>query len=392
MQEYNLLTRRLLAEGYTAENYPDYVMISGSYSHTGLDNFYGGFQYRYPWIFEKVFKTGCGLQCKGVSCQSDMSYMRVEWTYENNLATVRCPYRKEDCTLKHELLQGKGGIQKYICNVHLTDEEYQYEMSVEKIWKLYDDRIGREKLSFALQKRGRVCQNHMHYDHDNCEWKMHYDPFTCARSNCIGRCPILGRELDTKKGNVYYDVKTTGRCYELDGTLFEGERYSNIIKGKRMFDHPVSLDICKRFVKLCKDEVVRQEEMRHSRALFFAEWHGREFSMEVLNIRAEYRESRDLLKDLQDIRDGLQISHASDIEKSTKAGKRKRREQSHEKRNARLEKKLLEVGYWNFPKHSLERRHADKWLSKQRIQELENIRQLKDKEEQEKPIQLSLFD
>ena len=47
MSEYNKLTQRLLAEGYTADNYPDYVKIGGENFGKGdpLDNFYGGFEY-----------------------------------------------------------------------------------------------------------------------------------------------------------------------------------------------------------------------------------------------------------------------------------------------------------------------------------------------------------
>ena len=36
--------------------------------------------------------------------------------------------------------------------------------------------------------------------------------------------------------------------------------------------------------------------------------------------------------------------------------------------------------------------HADKWIEPERLEELEEIRQKKIKEEQEKPVQLSLFD
>ena len=53
-------------------------------------------------------------------------------------------------------------------------------------------------------------------------------------------CPILGRPLDKAKGNVYYDIKKTYRRYDLDGTLFEGQIDTEIEKGIRFFEHPVS--------------------------------------------------------------------------------------------------------------------------------------------------------
>ena len=50
------------------------------------------------------------------------------------------------------------------------------------------------------------------------------------------------------------------------------------------------------------------------------------------------------------------------------------------------------MGYENLEKHSVDRVHADKWLTPERMEELAQIRQQKVKEEQEKPVQLSLFD
>ena len=36
-------------------------------------------------------------------------------------------------------------------------------------------------------------------------------------------CPVLGHELDKKKGNVFYDVKISYLRNDLNGTLFEGQ-------------------------------------------------------------------------------------------------------------------------------------------------------------------------
>ena len=111
-----------------------------------------------------------------------------------------------------------------------------------------------------------------------------------------------------------------------------------------------------------------------------------------MNIRAEARESRDLLQDLQDIRDGYTISHASDIAKREKEQKKEKNNLAKQKRIEKLEKKLIEIGYQNLPEMSLDRVHADIWLAPERLDELEQIRQQKMKKEQEIPVQLSLFD
>ena len=74
---------------------------------------------------------------------------------------------------------------------------------------------------------------------------------------------------------------------------------------------------------------------------------------------------------------------------------RKRLEERERRRQSavrRLEKKLLESGYESLKEYSTDRRHADKWLGPERIAELEKLRQLKEKEKKEQPVQLSLFD
>lgn len=98
------------------------------------------------------------------------------------------------------------------------------------------------------------------------------------------------------------------------------------------------------------------------------------------------------MQDLQDIRDGIEISHASDNEKQKKEAKKEKRKLAKQKNIERLEKKIIEVGYENLVEYSVDRVHADKWLTPERLEELEQIRKQKINEEQEKPVQLSLFD
>lgn len=402
--EYNLLTQRLLAKGYTAENHPDYVTVNRYYGQAEpLDNPDGGFVFKRRWVNERTFRTPCGLLCKGGKCSGGMSYKGVNWEFENDMATIDCPYDKADCKEKHEYLQDDG-VLRFRCNVHMVEDEYRYEGSDEQVRKLHDDEIRRKRVSFEMERNGHTCINHMSFDRDKQEWKMDYDPRICANMKCRGQyqqnfienpefqCPILGRPLDRKKGNVYYDLKLTYRRYDLDGTLFEGQVDTEIIKGNRMFDSPVSMDICRSYVKLCKDWVIWKVNMEYHHELFFAEYHGREFKVEVLNIRAESKESRDLMQDLQDIKDGIHVYHASDSIRKAKQNKANRAKERKEKRIQKLEKKILETGYSNLEEYSSDKLHADKWLTEERIEELEEIRQQKIREDLEKPVQLSLFE
>ena len=110
----------------------------------------------------------------------------------------------------------------------------------------------------------------------------------------------------------------------------------------------------------------------------------------MLDIRAERRESRDLVQDLEDIRSGIQVVHASDMEKLEENAKKERREKTQEAAIKRLEKKLLKEGYGSLKEFSLDKRHANRWLGEERIAQLEQKRQEMEKEEREQPVQISL--
>ena len=386
----NLLTRGLLAAGYTVDNHPDYVVLKDGYgTRKSLDNYHGGFTFERKWIREQTFRTPCGLLCKGQQCQSSLSCRGIDWTFENDMATVCCPYEKPECGLRHEYLQRNPAIC-FWCEVHMTAEEYRYEGSVEELQKIHEKEIREKETQFSLQRGGRVCREHMTFDRDTQEWQMHYDPYRCGQIRCGGLCPVLGHELDKKKGNVFYDLKIRRQRTDLDGTLFEGQVDTSITRGRKLFPHPVSMDICRACVKLCRDRIERDVGLEYSHQLFNAEYYGKEFSVEVLNVRAERRESRDLMQDLEDIRNGIQVVHASDMQKLEAQAKKERRKKTHEAAVKRLEKKLLKEGYGSLEEFSLDRRHADRWLGEERIAQLERQRQ--ESERRERHVQISLSD
>lgn len=399
MSKYNLLTQRLLSEGYTADNYPkDKVHIAGGYhtASTGpLDNVYGGFEYNRVYSDNFLYKTGCGMYVKGSNVLTHMGYMGEEWCHENDNPVVRCPYDKAECPLNDNRLHGIFGGGNCIqcwCVCHKTDAPYDYEHSFEKAEKDRKDEERRKYQEYADAHNGRICQNHMYYNERTREWNMYYEPAICA-SMCFaqnGYCPVLGRKLNKKRGNVYYDLKTSGikKQTEAQRSLFDGERWTHIEKGMRVFKNPCSMDICEAFIKVQSDKILSDYKVNHSTEYLF----DKSFKAEILNIRAESKPSRDLMQDLQDIRDGIEISHASDNEKQKKEAKKEKRKLAKQKNIERLEKKIIEVGYENLVEYSADRVHADKWLTPERLEELAQIRQQKVKEEQEKPVQLSLFD
>ena len=65
MNEYNLFTQKLFAQGYPFEHYPDYAKLPHHGCDKHLFEILGGFEYERHYLYNKVYATGCGLLCKG---------------------------------------------------------------------------------------------------------------------------------------------------------------------------------------------------------------------------------------------------------------------------------------------------------------------------------------
>lgn len=397
MKEYNKLTKNLLSEGYTVDNYPKYVQIDNSRlpGNDPLNNMSGGFEYKRWYVADITYQTGCGMFVKGKNVLSDMGYMGVEWCHENFNPVIRCPHDKAHCPNNdkrlHEMHGGGLCIQCW-CVCHRTNETYDYDNSLEKEKEARKKERERKYKEFSDAHNGRVCQNHMFYDEHTRTWRQTYEPERCANM-CIsqnGYCPILGKQLSKKRGNVYYDVKTSGIFRQRDAqqSLFDGEPWTHIRKGIRFFDKPCSMDICEAFIKVRSNKIRYLYEINHStEKMIDPSW-----QFEILNIRAESKPSRDLMRDLEDLKAGIQISFEPDDEKKRKRRKKEQRETAKQKHIQKLENKIIDKGYENFEEYSVDKAHADKWLTEERLEELAEIRQQKIKEKQNKPVQLSLFD
>lgn len=386
--KYNLLTLQLLYEGYTPDNYPDFVEVDTSRlpGNNPLNNLGGGFIYKRDYLRQMVFKTPCGLFVKGENVFNNLGCMSVEWQPENNNPVVRCPFAKGgfSCDKQHLLLQKKdNGSDKLpiqFCSCRQTVEDYVYEESIEKARADKNLRIEQKYQEFVDSKGGHVCRNHAVFNERDDSWHLYYSPEHCAQDCYSSFCPMRGRELNRKKANVYYDLYMKG-VYE-EGLI--KQEWERVQKGIRYFEKPVSKDICEAFIKLQSDEILRKYRLNHSRK-FMAD---SSLVVEVKNIRAESRPSRNLEQDLADIREGRFISWAPDDEKKRKAEKRLRRAQNLEKRKRRLEKKILESGFENLD--TWERKRAEKLLTPERLIQLGKQRE----ELGQKPVyeQVSILD
>lgn len=395
MYEYNELTKALLAEGYSTEDYPDYVEIDTSRlpGTDPLHNSGGGFVYKRSYIQEMVYMTGCGMCVKGDNTISNVTYYG-SWNHENDCPVIRCPIDREKCEandkrLHKSLRSGLSYISYCVC--HRTNHEYNYETSFEKAWAERKRERQRKYDEYALRRNGKVCINHMYYNQYSRTWKHHYEPLDCARKCHLQsgiqeqKCPILGRPLDKKKGNVYYDLKTSGIYH--DDTLFNGQTWTRIEKGIRFFEHQVSMDICTAFVKhqsAAVWEYVEREKL--SRILLY----DQSVTMEAMNIRVECRPSRNLEEDLEDLKNGIEVVHTSDLNKKKTLERKERRKKAKAKRIEKLEKKLIEIGYDDLA--HIDRYHAKKWISDERLIELEIRREEYLREERNQPVQMKIKD
>lgn len=364
--ETNKLSQRLLTEGWTKDQTPP-----------GLRpwrDFDGGWTYEYRQRLDVVFEAPCGLLWKRneVSMCGHMSFMGVEWTEENDNITTICPHFEMDgpCPLNHPLLRdapvaGCHYEKLCFCALHETDKPWCYEKSAQKVkdnQKAVEDRLWEE---FRTAKKGRVCRYQSRFNRHTREWSSYYDPMFCHYG--CRHCSVLGKDLSEVRGNVFYDVKITWTQKGI-GFLPDTQK-TDITKGVKFLDKPCSLTIAEAIAKVCKRDIQRREETKRSIELYL----GRIDSIEVLNIRAERKESRDLLQDLKDVEEGATIHHASDDAKAAKARKSANQQKAAQAKIRRLEQAILDSGFQDQP--DFMKRRMMKFLGEDRISELEAQRE-----------------
>lgn len=329
----NDLTWKLFAEGYTPDNYPDYVRWDATHYE---------FEYTPEYVYKSVLESPCGLLMKGEDFSGYMSYMGIDWRFENNNSVHRCPFNKTDCELNHEYLREGIGHKGVIvqCAFRFSNKAYDYEASYEKVWDEFYTMQGQKQTAFYNRLKWNSDERHcncIRWDDVKQGWYARYDPEDCAHGCHVrGVCVLTGRQLEGKKGNVFYDLKITR--IRKDGSFWNGEKIVNIIKGKKMFDSPKPLTICEAYARICKNWILDREKDRFYQEMFF----NKDTTVEVMNIRAEFRGTRDLVQDLRDAQEGIEVQHASDIVKAEKQAKRERREKNNtiEKRVKKIIKRI----------------------------------------------------
>lgn len=315
-----------------------------------------------------------------------MWFMGIAWTEENDNATIICPYhdRKTHCELNHPVLESVAGAgchyeKLHFCAVHETDKPYCYESSINKVDDLA--KLERERLwqEFYAQHKGRICKHQCSYNRRTKKWFANYCPEMCVPYGCT-YCDILQVEIDrTKKGNVFYDEKRT-RQIAGEG-LFEGHEQITVVKGKRLLNKTVPLQICEAIVKYGLRDIKDRLRSKHHSELYF----NPKLKIEFINFRAEKKVGRDLLQDLDDVANGIAVIHEADQVKQKAEDKRQRRKEAAARKVAAAEKKIVQNGLDSLTVYQRER--MERLLGVDRCYELDIKHQRKEAEQQ-----LSLFD
>ena len=367
MKEVNELTRWLLAEGWQPEDTPP-----GTRPYQDYD---GGWTYTGEAIRSMVWETPCGLLADGRHFLNGyMSYQGIDWRPENGNPVLCCPvFPSAPCPLRDPLLHTQGlschsGDVSYQCACHQTGRPYTYEGSVDET----HDHVWREadKLweVFKAQHKGRVCRQQSHYGRTTKTWRAYYDPMDCANFGCCSYCDVLAKELDTRKGNVFYDLR---KSWTVKGEgLFPDQRKTMVEKGHKLLDRTASLTLCEAIVKYGRHRVEERVRSEFHHDLFF----NKSLEIEVINLRAARVDKRDILQDLQDVTNGIEVIHAADSLKAAKAQKQARREAAKARRIRKAEAMILAHG-WDALEDTWKRR-AEKLLDEDRIDELLRQRQI----------------
>ena len=362
MKELNELTRRLLAEGYKPEDTPPGTCEYKSY--------YGGWTYTSQALNGMVFETPCGLLVQGWHFRNGyLSWQGVDWRPENDNPVVPCPrFTLDPCPLRHPLLQTEkycchSDDVVYQCNCHPTARPYTFEGSLDEAHKQVWQESDELWKAFEAAHNGRVCRHQSHYGRTSKAWTTYYSPMECAQLwPCCSYCSVLDKELVPQKGNVFYDVRKTWT--EKGSGLFPDEERVSIEKGCKLLDKTVSMTICEAIVQYGQQDVEWCAMSHYRRAQFF----DPTLKIEILNLRAARMDTRDILQDLQDVANGIQVTHASDSLKAAKAQKKARREAAKRRRIQKAEQMLLTHGWYGLD--DIWRHRAEKLLDDERIDEL----------------------
>lgn len=391
VHDQNMLTQKLLSEGWTKENHPDYVQ--------GYNDFYGGFTYTCAHKCNMIFKSPCGLFVKFHSVIEGMSFMGTDWSVENDCVVIHCPYfqRKNICSLNDRRLEEHvtklGNKRGFVdCAVHATDEPYDYDKSAEKLFdeqqKLKSDKIK----EFTEKKKGHVCPFNIDYDYQEMKARQRYNVNDCIMLRC-DFCQLRQKEMTSKKCHVVYDLEL--KYTVLGEGLIPDEEKTTVTKNLKFTEHPIYKNLAEASINAIRQEIQDRESRNRGSLRVMGKQFVKVNKVTVKNVRAEAKLKHDIYEDLELIKSGIEVSYADITLKQAKAQKSERLAAAKQKRLDKIKQTYIENGYDGMGDYIYQ---FDKLMDKgtwdwAQLEELrEQYLEEQERKKQEESEQLSFFD
>lgn len=407
--EVNRLTERLLESGVSLDDpttWPEDVWRCDP----------ANFAYKREWQYTPTWESPCGLLIRSHGDFWGKMWVGGEFhCAENDNPLFECPRPGAPCA--HRLPYPAG----MNCQFHRTDRVWTESGSCERLIR---ERLIRERQWREVQMRDHpgfdgFCANLRKNELPDgmFRYEKNYWLERCISLKCKNtQCPCLGwKKRDVSPANIFYDLYIERRYTE--GLVPYSEK--TVVKGLKVFDKAVALHDAELALKIWQrnpsahmlpsqmlrrlDVAVNLEHNIGSKEVYFVRMHGKlherecRVYSEIRNIRVARQEGRDLMQDLQDVRDGITVQHASDMQKAAKAQKNERYQAGKIKRTAqKLAREMMESGDDLEDTHTgimLQRRNAEfsAAVEAEALRIIERAREKRRRENNETG-QLSIFD
>ncbi len=372
------------------------------------------------------WESPCGLLAQGTPGQwwGELQIDGVFHCAENFNPLFACPWPGKKCPYKKKLPPGIN------CEFHWSEKQYDPKLDIANIEREKDTALHvlYEKDLQDHPGYEMRCMNAKEVLMPDGKWgfRFRWDLHECikyCRNTC---CPARGwKERNTEPVNIFFDVYVE-RGYEDEylGMVYPRIEKS-VKKGMKVFDNPVArtdaefaLKIWERnpgshILPLAMDRLnpiagLGERQRDAEREAYFVEHHGvyngKRYTIyaELRNIRIAKFEQRDIMQDLEDVRNGIEVIHPSDQTKRAKKDKAERRKQ------AEIDKRAKQYASGNKGSRSIilhpyisnandsknVQKKKDDMLDaiKERAKQIEKKQRLKEEREQAKAGQTSMFD
>lgn len=374
------------------------------------------FAYKREWQYTPTWESPCGLLIRSHGDFWGETWVGGEFhCAENDNPLFGCPRPGVPCA--HRLPYPAG----MNCQFHRTERVWTEDESCE--------RLIRERIAAERQWREVQMREHPGFNGDcvnlrknelpdgTFRYEKNYQLERCVSLKCKNtQCPCLGwKERDVRPANIFYDLYIERKFTE--GLVPYSEK--SIVKGLKVFGKAIAMHDAEMALRIWEknpnarmlpsqmlrrlDVAVNLEHNIGSREAYFVRTHGTLYGRacqvfsEIRNIRVARQEGRDLMQDLQDVRDGITVQHASDMQKAARAQKNERYQAGKIKRTAqKLAREMMESGDDLEDTHTgimLQRRNAEfsAAVEAEALRIIDRVREKRRRENNETG-QLSIFD